>query len=202
MRLSEPGETATAVLPEALHGMGGVGKSQSVVEYIYRHVTEYDLVWWIPAEHTTQIRSSFVELAKRLGIKTGSAETAVPTVLEELRSGTSDRRWILVFDNAEHPDVVRPFIPAGSGHVVVTSRNAEWAGVARTVQVDLFTREESVKLLRRRGGGSSPMKTPIALLRRSVTSRSRSNKRRRGVHRPGCPSTNMSTSSKRTALSC
>lgn len=153
-RLSEPGGTATAVLPEALHGMGGVGKSQSVVEYIYRHVDEYDIVWWIPAEHTTQVRSSFVELAKRLGIKSGSAETAVPAVLETLRSGIPNRKWILVFDNAEHPAVVRPFLPAGSGHVVVTSRNAEWAGVARTVEVDLFTRPESIELLRRRGGGT------------------------------------------------
>ncbi|MFI7678072.1 FxSxx-COOH system tetratricopeptide repeat protein [Actinophytocola sp. NPDC049390] len=153
-RLSEPGETTTAVLPEALHGMGGVGKSQSVVEYIYRNVSEYDIVWWIPAEHTTQIRSSFVELAKRLGITAGSAETAVPAVLEMLRSGIPDRKWILVFDNAERPDDVRPFLPPGSGHVVVTSRNAEWAGVARTVEVDLFTRSESIELLRRRGGGT------------------------------------------------
>jgi hypothetical protein len=153
-RLSEPGDRATAVLPEALHGMGGVGKSQSVVEYIYRHVSEYDIVWWIPAEHTTQIRSSFVELAKRLGIKSGSAETAVPAVLEMLRSGMPERKWILVFDNAEHPDAVRQFLPTGFGHVVVTSRNAEWAGVARTVEVDLFTRRESMELLRRRGGGT------------------------------------------------
>jgi hypothetical protein len=152
-RLMEPGE-ATAVLPEALHGMGGVGKSQTVVEYIYRHATEYDIVWWIPSEHTTQIRSSFVDLAKRLGIKAGSAETAVPAVLEALRSGMPDRRWILVFDNAEDPAVVRHFLPRGLGHVVVTSRNSEWGTVARTVEVDLFTRAESKELLRRRGGGN------------------------------------------------
>lgn len=153
LRLIELGG-ATAVLPEALHGMGGVGKSQTVVEYIYRHAVEYDIVWWIPSEHPTTIRSSFVDLAKRLGIKASSAETAVPSVLETLRSGVADRRWILVFDNAEHPDVVRPFLPTGLGHVVVTSRNAEWAGVARTVEVDLFTRDESIELLRRRGGGN------------------------------------------------
>ena len=152
-RLMEPGE-ATAVLPEALHGMGGVGKSQTVVEYIYRHATEYDIVWWIPSEHTTQIRSSFVDLAKRLGIKAGSAETAVPAVLEALRTGMPDRRWILVFDNAEDPAVVRHFLPRGLGHVVVTSRNSEWGTVARTVEVDLFTRAESKELLRRRGGGN------------------------------------------------
>jgi tetratricopeptide (TPR) repeat protein len=154
IRLLEPGDRATAVLPEALHGMGGVGKSQTVVEYIYRHASEYDIVWWIPSEHPTTIRSSFVDLAKRLGIKASSAETAVPAVLETLRSGVQNRRWILVFDNAEHPDVVRTFLPTGLGHVVVTSRNAEWAGVARTVEVDLFTREESKELLRRRGGGN------------------------------------------------
>jgi tetratricopeptide (TPR) repeat protein len=153
LRLVEPGE-ATAVLPEALHGMGGVGKSQTVVEYIYRHASEYDIVWWIPSEHTTQIRSSFVDLAKRLGIKAGSAETAVPAVLEALRNGMPERKWILVFDNAEDPDVVSHFLPSGFGHVVVTSRNAQWGRVARTVEVDLFTRSESKELLRLRGGGN------------------------------------------------
>lgn len=152
LRLLEPGG-ATAVLPEALHGMGGVGKSQTVVEYIYRHASEYDIVWWIPAEHPSQIRSSFIDLAKRLNIKASSAETAVPAVLETLRNGVPARRWILVFDNAEHPDVLRPFLPTGLGHVVVTSRNSEWSGVARKVEVDLFTRLESIELLRRRGGG-------------------------------------------------
>lgn len=154
-RLVEPGGT-TAVLPEALHGMGGVGKSHTVVEYIYRHATEYEVVWWIPAEHTTQIRASFVELAKKLGIPiSSSAETAADAVLEALRNGEPYSRWILVFDNAERPEVVRPFLPAGFGHVVVTSRNSEWAGVARTVEVDLFTRDESIELLRRRGGDIS-----------------------------------------------
>jgi hypothetical protein len=41
-RLLKPG--ATAVLPEALHGMGGIGKTQTVVEYIYQHASEYDVV--------------------------------------------------------------------------------------------------------------------------------------------------------------
>jgi tetratricopeptide (TPR) repeat protein len=154
VRLLEPSGQATAVLPEALHGMGGVGKSQTVVEYIYRHASEYDLVWWIPSEHPSNIRKSFVDLAKRLGVNVSSAETAAPAVLETLRSDEKNRRWILVFDNAEDPDAVRGFLPTGLGHVVVTSRNADWAGVARTVEVDLFTREESKELLRRRGGGN------------------------------------------------
>ncbi|MEV4146823.1 FxSxx-COOH system tetratricopeptide repeat protein [Amycolatopsis sp. NPDC049691] len=147
---------ATAVLPEALHGMGGVGKSQTVVEYIYRHANEYDVIWWIPAEQPSQISSSLVELAKRLGLQVpGTADAAVPGVLEALRKGEPYSRWLLVFDNADRPDVVSPFFPAisgDSGHIVVTSRNSQWSGVARTVEVDLFTREESKELLRKAGG--------------------------------------------------
>lgn len=151
-RLLEPG--ATAVLPEALHGMGGVGKSQTVVEYIYQHASEYDIVWWISAEHPSQITSSLVELAKKMALPTAAtADTAVPAVLDALRRGEEPySRWILVFDNADRPETVRQFFPAGSGHVVVTSRNSEWGNVARPVEVDLFTRAESKQLLNRRGG--------------------------------------------------
>jgi tetratricopeptide (TPR) repeat protein len=150
-RLLEPG--ATAVLPEALHGMGGVGKSQTVVEYIYQHAAEYNIVWWISAEHPSTITSSLVELAKKMGLPTAStADTAIPAVLDALRRGEEPySRWILVFDNADRPETVRQFFPAGSGHVVVTSRNSEWGNIARPVEVDLFTRAESKQLLNRRG---------------------------------------------------
>ncbi|WP_433271662.1 FxSxx-COOH system tetratricopeptide repeat protein [Actinosynnema sp. CS-041913] len=149
-RLAEGG--ATAVLPEALHGMGGVGKSQTVVEYLHRHESEYQLVWWVPAEHSAQIKTSFVELARKLGLPAGSADAAVPEVLAALAEGKPYPRWIIVFDNAERPEDLRRFLPTGPGHVVVTSRNADWSGHAHAVQVDLFTRAESIELLHRRGG--------------------------------------------------
>ncbi|WP_309111184.1 FxSxx-COOH system tetratricopeptide repeat protein [Saccharothrix sp.] len=150
-RLGESG--TTAVLPEALHGMGGVGKSQTVVEYIHRHASEYEVVWWIPSEQEAQIKASFVELAKRLGVATaGAADAAVPAVLEALRTFDPAKRWMLVFDNADSPQDVRDYFPAGAGHIVVTSRNSEWGRHARAVAVDLFTRAESIELLHRRGG--------------------------------------------------
>ncbi|WP_410645922.1 NB-ARC domain-containing protein, partial [Amycolatopsis sp. lyj-346] len=60
------GAGTTAVLPAALHGMGGIGKTQMAVEYIYRHLKDYDIVWWIQATQTTQIRKSLTELAQHL----------------------------------------------------------------------------------------------------------------------------------------
>ncbi len=143
----------TAVLPEALHGAGGVGKSQLAIEYVYLHQQDFDLIWWIPAERPAQIQSALVELAVRLDLPVPStANTAVPAVLETLRIGRPYSNWLLIFDNAEDPDAVERFFPKGGpGSIVVTSRNGAWREVANSLPVDVFERQESIDLLRRRG---------------------------------------------------
>ncbi|MCW2913476.1 MAG: hypothetical protein JWN52_1544 [Actinomycetia bacterium] len=143
----------TAVLPEALHGMGGVGKSQIAIEYVYRHTQDYDLIWWIPAERPGQIQQGLAELAAQLGLKVSQeVNVAVPAVIEALRLGLPYRNWLLVFDNAEQLDEVREFFPTnGPGKILVTSRNQAWTSVASSLEVDVFAREESMQLLRLRG---------------------------------------------------
>ncbi|MCX4908781.1 FxSxx-COOH system tetratricopeptide repeat protein [Streptomyces sp. NBC_00878] len=146
----------TAVLPHALHGMGGVGKSQLALEFVYRHASQYDLVWWIPAERPTQIQQAFVELARRMHLPVSSeAITAVPAVLEALRTGIPYGNWLLVFDNAESPNAVQEYFPSApeggpTGSVIVTSRNPQWNTLAHPLEVDVFDRSESIQLLRRR----------------------------------------------------
>jgi tetratricopeptide (TPR) repeat protein len=152
-----PGATA-AVLPQALHGMGGVGKSQLAVEYAYRHQNDFDLIWWTPAERSVQIQSSFVELGQRLDLGVGAeANVAVQRVIDALRGGPGRKvpsNWLLVFDNAEDPEEVLPFLPTGGpGRILVTSRNSRWLTMARGLEVDVFEREESKALLARRGPG-------------------------------------------------
>jgi hypothetical protein len=145
--------STTAVLPAAVHGMSGIGKTQMAVEYIYRHLRDYDIIWWIQATQPAQVRAGLTALAQRLGLPGSSeAHTAVAAVREALRLGQPYRRWLLVFDAAETPEAVRPFFPTnGPGEILITSRNPDWAGIARPLQVDVFTREESKELLRRRG---------------------------------------------------
>jgi tetratricopeptide (TPR) repeat protein len=140
-----------AVLPEALHGMGGVGKSQIAIEYVYRHSRDYRLIWWIPSEQTNLIVQSLIELGEQMGLRAGADRSAVPAVLESLRVGEPYANWLLVFDNAENPQEVRQFFPNdGPGRVMVTSRNSQWSSMASSLEVDVFAREESVALIRRR----------------------------------------------------
>jgi tetratricopeptide (TPR) repeat protein len=139
----------TSVLPQTLQGLGGVGKTQLVIEFVYRHLDQYDLVWWIPAEQTATVLTSLTQLADRLELPIAEdrQETA-RTVLDWLAG--SDLRWLLVYDNADDPSTLGQLLPSTGGHVIVTTRIQEWSKVGVSIEVDVFKREESVELLTNR----------------------------------------------------
>lgn len=141
---------ATVVVPQALYGLGGVGKTQIALEYAHRFAADYDVVWWISADQTSMVRSSLAALANQLELLTGDSVTdRVTAVLDALRRGSPYARWLVVLDNADDPDELRPFIPQGTGHVLITSRNQAWVRRATAVEVGVFRRAESVAFLRR-----------------------------------------------------
>ena len=138
----------------ARQGLAGLGTTQLAVEYAYRFASGYDLGWWIRADEPSRISEQFAGLAAQLG-RTGpgmSEDDAAGVVLTYLRE---QGRWLLIFDDAEGPAAVLPWLPGGSGHVLITSRARGWAEVAATVEVDVLGRAESVALLRGRLPGLS-----------------------------------------------
>ena len=192
----------TAVLPHALQGMGGVGKTAVAIEYAHMFRAEYELVWWIPADQPALVRSSLAALADLIGLESASAagiETAASAVLNALRRGDPYSRWLLIFDNADQPEDINDIIPRGPGDVLITSRNHRWESVVDTVSVDVFSREREHRLPGQAGAaGNSTSPRLTGWPRNSVTCRWPWSRRAHCRPRPACRSTNTCGCSKST----
>ncbi|MEV0056090.1 FxSxx-COOH system tetratricopeptide repeat protein [Saccharopolyspora shandongensis] len=137
---------------QVLHGIGGVGKTQLAIEYAHGFAAGYDLVWWIDSERTGLISEQFAALAVAAGlVGTNTDHTAAELAVRKYFRENS--RWLLVFDNAEDPDAVRPWLSGAAGHVLITSRNPAWNEIGTRTEVQEFQRQESIALLRSRQPG-------------------------------------------------
>jgi hypothetical protein len=142
--------------PVVILGLCGVGKTQLAVEYAHRAASEYGLVWWIPCDDTKQAYTALEGLEAALGVDDvpqGPGEDRYARLFDVLQQGKGAHDWLLIFDNADEVDLVRsliaPISPV-SGHVLITSRNSGWEAAAEVIELDVFTRAESVEFLRRR----------------------------------------------------
>jgi tetratricopeptide (TPR) repeat protein len=142
-----------AAWKHAITGMGGVGKTQLTVEYIYRHKTEYRVIWWIRSEEPATMAADYASLAVDLNLpeKDSTDQTEIAKAVK--RWLEHNPGWLLIFDNAQDPGEIRNYLPlGGAGHVIITSRNPLWGGVAKLLPAPIFERAESIEFLCKRTG--------------------------------------------------
>jgi tetratricopeptide (TPR) repeat protein len=150
------GGEAVVVSPVALHGLGGVGKTQMALEYVHRFMSDYELVWWIECGQPQFIDVGLAELADRVQAEYdvtappgATADMKAKFVIDTLSARRVVPRWLLVYDNAEDIEAVSKYLPSGGGHVLLTSRNGDWTARTRPIEIEVFQRDESIAHLLR-----------------------------------------------------
>lgn len=134
----------------ALHGLGGIGKTQIAIEYINRHKSDYQIVWWIRSEGPSTLSSDYADLADDLNLPKMDDQRDVIRAVRLWLGRNED--WLLIFDNADMPADIRDYLPQGGrGHVIVTSRDStDWGSTATALEVKMFDRAESIEFLLKR----------------------------------------------------
>ena len=136
-----------------LVGMRGCGKTQLAAALAEEcEDKNWSLVAWVNAVSSDSIKSSLVELAKKLKIDTSdqpTPETIIRRCFNQLKSeDPSDR--LIIFDNVENIDDLRGLVPSSNGLRVVatTTNNTGWEHQGwDTIKVGVFHRDESINYL-------------------------------------------------------
>lgn len=128
----------------AITGLGGVGKTQVVLELAYR-AREIDpecRVLWFPATNTESLQQAYLEAGRQLcipGLEEGQAD--VKELVQRHLSNENAGRWLLIFDNVDDIDIwinqdenksgltgLKNYLPRSSqGRTIFTTRSREVA---------------------------------------------------------------------------
>ncbi|MEU6669286.1 tetratricopeptide repeat protein [Streptomyces sp. NPDC046727] len=151
-RLEAEFATPGGVVVQAVHGLGGIGKSALAAQWAGHRCTGNPR-WWITADSRAAVDSGLADLARALqpalaGLPGLPAEMLTERAVQWL---TSHDDWLLVLDNVEQPDDIRPLLDrVATGRLLITTRRATgWHGLATPVRLDVLADEEATELFTR-----------------------------------------------------
>jgi tetratricopeptide (TPR) repeat protein len=146
---------AVSVMPAA-SALPGVGRTQLAAAYARAKLAEgWPLVVWVNAGETGSLLAGLAAAADAAGLSDdggGRDATGAGRLLRQHLETEGDS-CLLVFDDAEDPDVLQPFLPAGgAARVLVTSARPSAANLGTSVPVDVFSADEALAFLTARTG--------------------------------------------------
>ncbi|MCA9117150.1 MAG: hypothetical protein KDA79_18895, partial [Planctomycetaceae bacterium] len=150
----QTGSTAAIVAPHALHGLGGVGKTRTAIEFAWRHADDYTAQLFVSAPSAQELRSNLAGLLGVLVSDLDEAGRAAPVdqqIEAVLRWLDAHPGWLLILDNVDTDDAaeeVRQMLARlRAGHVLITSRIAAWPNGVESLELDVLAEDDAVALL-------------------------------------------------------
>lgn len=108
----------------AIHGLGGVGKTQLALHYANTSMKLYDIIVWIRADNHITIVQGLSSFTSKLGLSSGREDDhqSIQQVRDWLN--VSGKSFLLVFDNVADDNVLEQIWPASpSASVIITTRS-------------------------------------------------------------------------------
>ena len=135
----------------AINGLGGIGKTQLVIEYAYHYRAAYAAVLWFNADSQESLLDSYVRLANALDLPEKGAQDRNATRSIVQRWLRENSNCLIVLDNVEDLAAIYEFIlQMGESHIILTTRAQAIGAVAQTLELGEMNVEESMLLLLRR----------------------------------------------------
>jgi tetratricopeptide (TPR) repeat protein len=139
----------------AITGLGGVGKTQIVLELAYRTKEKHQdcSVFWLPATNAESLQQAFTDIGQQLevpGIEEKQAD--VKKLVQRHLSQESAGEWLLIVDNVDDIEIwnheLKAYLPKSQqGYVVCTTRNRKVAvKIARSNVIEVAEMDEEMAM--------------------------------------------------------
>ncbi|MVU75868.1 tetratricopeptide repeat protein [Nocardia sp. ET3-3] len=137
------------VLVQAVHGLGGIGKTTLVAQWAATRDHGHEPLRWITADTSASVERGLAEFATALQPMLAHILTVAQLAERALQWLSTHSGWLLVLDNVENQrDIAEILARAHGGRIVITSRRATgWHTAATIVRIDVLDPTESVALL-------------------------------------------------------
>ena len=152
-RLAMPdGHAAAIVACQAVHGLGGVGKTRAALEYAWRYADEYTALLFVSAPSPGELRANLANLVGVLAVDAAGAGRSVDEQLAEVLNWLDAHPgWLLILDNVDTDAAAREvedlLARLRAGHVLITSRIGNWSGEVEPLELHVLAQADAVAFL-------------------------------------------------------
>jgi tetratricopeptide (TPR) repeat protein len=157
--VSKPTHAAAVFSRQAIHGLGGVGKTRAAVEYGLRHAEEYTALLYVTADSPSSLSSNLAGLCGAMVLNLPEQDDANQTRQAAAAVRWLERHpgWFLILDNVDTEDaasaVEQLLGRLSGGHTVITSRLPSWGAGVEPLELDVLDESPAAEFLLERTAG-------------------------------------------------